>query len=131
MKSLENIMLSNEILDSEVLYRAVKKSNPDSFINNKPTPALFLDENGVSVVRDAKRSESSIIKEIKEEYIRDDYERSVKISARICREVGTCPKAIHNIKKKTHAEIHESENIVEISLPKAVLLSRLCTKVEQ
>ena len=33
--------------DNEILYRVVRKSDPDGFIDGKPTAALFIDANGV------------------------------------------------------------------------------------
>ena len=37
----------NKIEDSEMLYRVVRRSDPDGFIQGRPTAALFMDEKGV------------------------------------------------------------------------------------
>lgn len=53
----------NEMVErSEILYRAVKRSQPDTIDEHgKPTPALFKDDNGVSVDRDGGRLEDEIV----------------------------------------------------------------------
>lgn len=51
-------MKLDRIEDNEMLYRVVRKSYPDSFIDGKPTAALFIDGKGVSVDRDGGRAEA-------------------------------------------------------------------------
>lgn len=58
-------MNENRIEDHEVLYRVVKHSYPDAFIDGKPTSALFMDGGGVSVDRNGERDEDAIIKTLK------------------------------------------------------------------
>ena len=48
-------MESNKIEDSEILHRVVRKSDPDGFIDGKPTGSLFVDLEGTSVDRDGGR----------------------------------------------------------------------------
>lgn len=120
----------NNIADSEILYRMVKKSDPNGFINGKPTAALFMDKSGASVDRDGGRSEEEIIENFKWRFRKkDDYKTSVKISAQQCRNSDTFPNPIGNHKNPYHAEIWDSEDERVISLFKAMKLARLCREV--
>lgn len=122
----------NNIVDSEILYRMVKKSDPDGFINGKPTAALFMDANGVSVDRDGGRVEADIIENFKKRFRkRDDYRTAVKIKAGVCRDVDTFPKPIGNHKNRFHAEIWNSQNEKLVSLFKAVKLAKMCNEVKE
>ena len=47
-------MKLDKIEDSEILYRVVRKSDPDGFVDGEPTAALFMDNKGTSVDRDRK-----------------------------------------------------------------------------
>lgn len=117
----------SNINDKETLYRVVRKSYPDGFINGKPTAALFIDAGGVSVDRDGGREESIIVSAFKTRFYKvDDYKTSVKINAGVCRAIGTYPNPVHNRKNKYHAEIHESSTVVEITLIKAMQLASKC-----
>lgn len=117
----------NKIENHEVLYRVVRKSYPDAFVNGKPTAALFMDPNGASVERDGDRSESEIIDCCRKRFgKRDDYHTAVKITAGECRKVNTYPNPIHNHKNRYHAEIHDSEQSIEIELLKAMQLAAIC-----
>lgn len=120
----------DNITDSEILYRMVKKSDPDGFINGKPTAALFMDENGASVDRDGGRTEEDIIEKFKWRFRKkDDYKTAVKISAGECRSVETFPNPTGNHKNQYHAEIWDSEEQQLISLFKAIKLAQLCKEV--
>lgn len=120
----------NKIEDSEILYRVVKNSDPDGFVQGKPTAALFMDEKGASVDRDGGREEKEIVGTFKKRFgRRDDYKTAVKISAGDCRTVGTYPNPVGNRKNKYHAEIQESENEIVISLFKAIQLAQRCEEV--
>lgn len=121
----------NSIEDSELLYRVVRNSNPNGFINGKPTAALFMDDKGTSVERDGQRSEIEIIKKFRERFGKhQDFKTAVKISAGECRKIGTYPNPINNIRNVYHAEIHESSFQIEISLFKAMQLAEQCREVE-
>ena len=120
-------MNKDAIEDNEMLYRAVRKSYPDGFKNGKATPALFLDPDGASVDRDGERDESVIIDILKNRF--KNYNTAVKIQAGTCREIGTYPIP-KPTKNKYHAEIHESETEVEISLLKATQLALSCVNVK-
>lgn len=119
--------------DYELLYRAVKKTDPDSFINNEPCAALFIDKRGTSVDRDGDRNEKAIIESFKERFNRggktDNYRATVKILAKTCRNIGTCPLPKKTKTNRYHAEIWDSENTVEISLLKAIKLAKQCQVV--
>lgn len=120
----------NKIENYELLYRVVRKTYPEAFINGKPTAALFMDPGGASVERDGGRSDDEIIAISKFRFgRRDDYENVVKITAGECREVNTYPNPVNNRKNKFHAEIHDSEDVVEIELLKAMQLASLCRVV--
>ena len=117
----------HKIEDNEMLYRVVRKSYPDSFIDGKPTAALFIDSKGVSVDRDGGRTEDQIVNSFKDRFERyDDFGHAVKISAGTCRKIGTYPNPVGNKKNKYHAEIHEAENEVQISFLKAIKLANEC-----
>lgn len=120
----------HKIEDDEMLYRVVRKSDPDGFIDGKPTAALFIDSRGASVDRDGGRNENEIVETFKSRFARrDDYSRSVKIQAGTCRYIGTFPNPVNNHKNKFHAEIHESETEKEISFLKALKLANQCQVV--
>lgn len=109
----------------------VKKSDPDGFINGKPTAALFMDKNGVSVDRDGGRAEEDIVKNFRWRFRKkEDYRTAVKLSAGECREIGTYPNPVHNHKNQYHAEIWDSENDRLISLLKAIRLAQACKEVQ-
>ena len=120
----------NKITDEEMLYRVVRKSDPDSFIDGKPTAALFIDAGGASVDRDGGRKETDIIAKFQSRFKKnEDYCNAVKIQASECRNIGTYPNPIGNKKNKYHAEIHESESEKEVSLLKALQLAQACKVV--
>lgn len=120
----------DNIDNSEILYRAVRKSNPDSFLLGKPTAALFMDDGGASVDRDGNRKEQEIVESYKNRFgRRDDYITTVKIAAIKCRSVGAYPNPIDNKKNVYHAEIWESKDERKVSLLKAIQLAQLCKEV--
>ena len=121
----------NKIEDYEKLYRVVRNSYPDAFIDGKPTAALFMDSQGASVERDGGRSEDVIISTFRSRFARRaDYKTAVKITAGECRAANTYPNPVGNHKNENHAEIHDSEQVVEISLFKAIQLAAICRVVE-
>ncbi len=60
----------NKIEDSEMLYRVVRRSDPDGFIHGRPTAALFMDEKGVSVDREGERSEQDYVRKFMVEILK-------------------------------------------------------------
>jgi len=123
----------SKVTKEEILYRVVKKSQPDCFIDGVPTAALFMDGSGVSVDRDGGRDEGKIIKSLERRFTKrkDDYKTSVKVGAGDCFSIGTYPMATGNKKNKYHAEIRESEDEIAISLKKAFLLASRCKEVTE
>lgn len=120
----------NKIDDLEILYRVVRESEPNGFVNGKPTAALFMDERGASVDRDGERTEDEIIENFKMRFSKNnDYKTAVKISAGVCREINTYPNPIGNKRNPYHAEIWDSENEQYVSLFKAIQLAQLCKEV--
>lgn len=120
----------NKIEDYEFLYRVVRNSYPDAFVNGKPTAALFMDSNGVSVERDGGKSEEVIVAACRRRFGRwDDYKAAVKLTAGECRNVSTYPNPVGNHKNEYHAEIHDSAQVVEIGLLKAMQLAAICRVV--
>lgn len=122
------------IHDEEMLYRAVKKSYVNPFVDGRPSPALFIDKSGLSVSRDGGRMDEDINQFFSEKF-KDkegnvDFLASLKISAENCRNAGTYPKPKPSTRDEYHAEIHESESVKVLSFPKAALLSRLCIIVK-
>lgn len=120
----------NNIKDEEILYRVVRESYPDAFVNGKPTAALFMDEKGASVDRDGGRTEEDIIASFKRKFAKyNDYKTSVKIGAGECRKIGAYLNPIGNGRNNYHAEIQESDTERVLSLAKALQLSMICREV--
>ena len=120
-------MRADIIDDDEILYRVVKKSDPDGFIDGKPTAALFIDARGTSVDRDGGREEKKIIESFVKRFKNSNgISNAVKITAKKSREIGTYPNPIHNKGNIYHAEIHESKDVIQISLVKAIQLAKEC-----
>ncbi len=106
----------------EILYRVVKRSQPDSMDeNNQPTSALFKQDNGVSVDRDGDRAEGAIIETFKSRFEKR-YKGLVKVKASICldNDMAVIPETKSNI---YHAEIFENAEKAPLSQLKALILA--------
>ena len=110
-------MLNSKIEDEECLYRGViVHPNYWDIEKDRPSSAIFKDSKGVSVDRDGGREEQVAIKAL---ITKLSLKAVVKIHALKCRELNAflIPKAEpDNI---YHAEIHDSENKIEIGGSKA------------
>lgn len=106
----------------EILYRAIKRSRPDSLDENgNPTSALFKQEDGVSVDRDGERTEMEIIGALKQN-LGKRFKGAVKVGADVCIDNGMAviPAPTENI---YHAEIYENMNKEELSSLHALILA--------
>lgn len=107
---------------NELLYRVIKRSQPDSMDEKgRPTSALFKQDNGVSVDRDGDRSEEVIIQTFKERFDRR-FKGLVKVGADVCidNNMAVIPETSSNA---YHAEIFENEDKVPLGQLKALILA--------
>ena len=117
--------MNNTISQSETLYRAVKRSQPDTIDENgKPTPALFKDENGVSVDRDGDRCESEIIECFKNRFSQR-FKALFCFGADICLDNNMAVIPDHDY----HAEIFDDFQKTPLSQLKALILADNCKAV--
>ena len=114
---MEEIVQSNE-----KLYRLIKRSQPDSMAEGKPTSALFKQEDGVSVDRDGERAEENIINTFKERFDKR-YKGLVRVNAGVCleHEMAVIPAA--SSANKYHAEIYDNMNKDPLGSLKALILA--------
>lgn len=106
----------------EILYRVIKRSQPDTVDNNgHPTSALFKQEDGVSVDRDGERRESTIIETFKNRFEKR-FKGLVKVHASVCIDnaMAVIPETKSNI---YHAEIFENTNKEPLTQLKALILA--------
>lgn len=119
-KQSESFSLSNFIDDEEKLYRAIfSYSNWWKPEKNRPSSAAFKDnEGGVSVDRDAKRPEYSVINSFKKRFDILRLKAIVNLTTGKCREIGAYPIYKPSNTNIYHSEIHESENEIFMSTKK-------------
>lgn len=117
------------IKDEELLYRAIKPyPNWWKEKEKRPSSAAFKDSLGVSVDRDAKRDESEIIGAIEKRF---ELKAIVKVKTSYCRELQTYPFPKPLIDNPEHAEIHRSENVIELTDSQARNLAKTCEIIFQ
>jgi len=111
----------SEIKDNEQLFRAIHPIfwNEDE---NKPSSAMFKDKKGVSVDRDGKREQDSILSFL---LINRDNYGAGELNAGLTREVGVYLKADRTDDNPYHALIFDSKEKIRISNSKAKALSNL------
>ena len=110
-------MLPLTINDAEKLYRAVpKKPHMWKSQEDRPSSALFKDSKGVSVDRDGGRSIDDICQAFER---RIEMKALVCLSAGECRKLQTYPVAKAERDNPFHAEIHDSQNRVQLPSKKA------------
>lgn len=103
-------MLSDSILDSEWLYRAI---NPIYFREVGFSTSAFKDKNGASVARDGGRREPGIIHALFVDFPHGW--GAARVLAKVCRTCDTYPVALPLPDNPYHAEIHQSKDRVLLS----------------
>lgn len=114
--------MEETVQKNELLYRVIKRSQPDSMDEKgRPTSALFKQENGVSVDRDGERNEVAIIETFKGRFDKR-FKGLVKVGADICIEndMAVIPETSLNI---YHAEIFENMDKDPLGQLKALILA--------
>ena len=115
-----NLIENNE----EILYR---KIHPASIFwdneHNRPSSAAYKDKKGLSVDRLGDREENEVINSFINRFGMDKVKSVVKISVGICKELELYPIYKPSLNNEYHAEIHDSENRIEISQSKAKKLA--------
>lgn len=116
-------MISSTITDTERLYRVI-------FLNwwnielCAISPSAFIDDKGVSVDRIANRSKVVVIDSLKKRFHKKKVKAVCSLTAGGCRQLSTYINYLNSKNKPYHAEIWESETVIEISGLKAYDLSR-------
>ncbi|NOX87314.1 MAG: hypothetical protein GXO86_15380 [Chlorobi bacterium] len=103
-------MLDDYIENNEYLYRGIVKQLWD-FENNRPSSAIYKDSKGVSVDRDAGRSERDCVIFLLD---KRDFFAVGKVLTKDVRILNAVVKYLpveHNI---YHSEIHDSDNNVRL-----------------
>ncbi len=110
---------------SEILYRVVKRSRPDTLDEHgKPTSALFKDDNGVSVDRDGGRSEPEVVDRFKN-FFGQRFKGLVRVGADVC--IDNNMAVISDV--GYHAEIFDDFQKTPLSQLKALILADSCEVV--
>lgn len=107
----------------EILYRAVKRSQPDTMDENgRPTSALFKQADGVSVDRDGGREEKIIIDVFKNRFDRR-FKGLIQVGADVCidNNMAVIPKP--SVNDEYHAEIFENSDKQPLGQLKALILA--------
>lgn len=114
--------MDNTVVRSEILYRVVKRSQPDTIDEyGKPTSALFKDDNGVSVDRDGGRVEPEIIDRFKDIFDQR-FKGLVSVGADVCIDNNMAVIPDHCY----HAEIFDDFQKTPLSQLKALILADSC-----
>ena len=117
--------MDKTVARSEILYRAVKRSQPNTIDEHgKPTPALFKDDNGVSVDRDGGRFEPEIIDCFKNRF-GPRFKALFCFGADICLDNNMAVIPDHDY----HAEIFDDFQKTPLSSLKALILADSCKAV--
>ena len=107
----------------EILYRAVKRSQPDAMDENgRPTSALFKQADGVSIDQDGGREEKIIIDAFKNRFDRR-FKGLVRVGADVCidNNMAVIPKP--SVNDEYHAEIFENPDKQPLGQLKALILA--------
>ena len=113
--------MEEKVQANEVLYRGIKRSQPDSMKQGRPTSALFKQEDSVSVDRDGGRPEDVIIHDFGRRF-QKRFKGLVKVGAQVCfdHNMAVIPETEHNL---YHAEIFENEDKLPLSSLNALILA--------
>lgn len=88
-ESINQSVLSGSVDKAESLFRVIKRSKPDYITKSgKISPALFKDNDGVSVDRDGGRPEKEIIRFIVDISFPGRAKAIVSFSAELCFSIG-------------------------------------------
>lgn len=109
-------MLDDFIDDNEWLFRGVVEANWD-YSQNRPSSATFKDSNGVSVDRDAGRSNSECIIVLSQRKPFKAISRVLTSSVRQLNAIALYKPISENL---YHSEIHDSADRIQIKGSKAV-----------
>ena len=93
-------------------------------VRNKPSSAAFKDANGCSVDRTGDRTLPDSIDYLKKRFKKNP--AVAVITKTICDEIQVAVKYAPSKKNIYHTEIHESDDVIEISAYKLKLLSDKC-----
>lgn len=120
-----NSTLSDTFFDDEFLYRGVVDHNWD-YQENRPSSATFKDSKGVSVNREARRTESECVLQLLNTKA---FKAIVKISVKDVNECNAISKYTPIPDNEYHSEIHDSIDRVEIRSGKARSLQKKSIQV--
>lgn len=113
----------------EKLYRAVKRSKPDTLnAKNKATSALFKGEKGISVDRDMGRAETEVIDALKKHF-KERCKAIVTFPARECKENGILIVPTPSQGNVFHAELYDGEERNELTSVQCLILADISTTV--
>ncbi len=104
-------MLPTEILDSEILFKAIKPLE-HFWKDGHPSSAAFKDSKGLSVDRNGGRPKQVIIENLRARF---ETKAVVSVLASACREIGTYPVSKPLEGNIYHAEIHRSATETSLS----------------
>ena len=107
---------------NEMLYRAVKRSQPDTINEDgSPTSALFKQDNGVSVDRDGGRTEDEIVETFESRFT-TRFKGLFRVGANVCLDhsMAVIPADKAN---EYHAEIFDDFNRTPLSSLNALILA--------
>lgn len=113
----------------ENLYRAVKRSKPDTLdAKNKATSALFKGEKGISVDRDMGRVETEVIDALRKRF-KARCKAIVTFPARVCKDYGILIIPTPSQENAFHAELYDGEDRNELTSVQCLILADTSTTI--
>lgn len=115
--------MEKKIQKNEMLYRAIKRSKPDWLESGKPTSAMFKDQKGNSVDRDAQRKLDDIINFMNEGVFKNRLKGIVELNAGECMDepINAVVKAAPTEANPYHANIFIADDEQKGSLQALML----------